>query len=102
MIGNSRPEAGIVSVFATIQMNRNLRLSMGDLEWHSDSISENTRIDSAYRNTQNVRRFFKSICGDHFKFDRSFMLWMKENTGKTMDDAVAEWLRRQANQNQIG
>lgn len=68
---------------------------MTKLDWHSDSISSETPIDSAYKNTQNVRRFFKAHCGEHFKFDRPFMAWMKESEGKTMGDAVAEWLRRE-------
>jgi len=42
-----------------------------------------------------VRRFFKSECGDHFKFDRSFMAWLKTGKNKTMGDAVKEWLRRE-------
>ena len=75
---------------------------MDKFDWHSDKISSSTRIDNSYRNTQNVRRFFKSKCGVHFKFDRSFMLWMKENAGKTMGEAVTEWIRRQAIQNRNG
>ena len=68
---------------------------MKKFDWHADEISSSTVIDATYRNTQNVRRFFKSICGEQFKFDRDFMLWMKDNTGKTMGDAVTEWQRRQ-------
>ena len=68
---------------------------MEKFDWHCDKISDTTHIDESYKSTQNVRRYFKLRCGDHFKFDRSFMAWMKENSGKTMGDAVAEWLRRQ-------
>ncbi|MCY0150432.1 DUF6434 domain-containing protein [Hoeflea sp. G2-23] len=64
-------------------------------DWHSDPITSKTVIDSGYRNTQNVRRFFTAEIGDHFRFDRSFMAWMKAHTGSTMGDAVAEWLRRE-------
>jgi hypothetical protein len=46
-------------------------------DWHSDPIARDTPITKAYRNTQNVRRFFKAECGDHFKFDRAFMAWLK-------------------------
>jgi Domain of unknown function (DUF6434) len=42
-------------------------------DWHGDPITSETPITTAYRNTQNVRRFFKAECGDHFKFDRAFM-----------------------------
>ena len=65
-------------------------------DWHSSRIAPGTPITPDYRNTQNVRRFFKAECGDRFKFDRPFMAWMKAASGKTMGDAVAEWLRRQA------
>jgi hypothetical protein len=65
-------------------------------DWHSDPISRETPITTTYRNTQNVRRFFKAECGDHFKFDRSFMAWLKSAKHKTMADAAREWLRREA------
>ncbi|WP_317658494.1 DUF6434 domain-containing protein [Pseudomonas sp. KU43P] len=29
------------------------------------------------RNTQKVRQFLVSECGDAFKFDRAFMAWLK-------------------------
>lgn len=65
-------------------------------DWHSDAISHKTPITKTYRNTQNVRRFFRKECGDHFKFDRAFMAWMKNADGKTIGDAVKEWRRREA------
>jgi Domain of unknown function (DUF6434) len=64
-------------------------------DWHGDLITLKTPITKTYRNTQNVRRFFKAQCGDHFKFDRAFMAWLKNGKNKTMDDAVKEWLRRE-------
>jgi len=67
---------------------------MEKFDWHCDKITDTTHINESYKSTQNVRRYFKSRCGDHFKFDRSFMAWMKENSGKTMGDAVTEWSRR--------
>jgi hypothetical protein len=63
-------------------------------DWHCDYIDKSTVITSTYRNTQNVRRFFKAELGDHFKFDREFMAWMKASSGNTMGDAVTEWRRR--------
>jgi hypothetical protein len=68
---------------------------MKTFDWHSDPISRETPITPSYRNTQNVRRFFRSQCGPHFKFDRPFMAWLKAATGKTMGDAVDEWESRQ-------
>jgi hypothetical protein len=64
-------------------------------DWHSDPITRKTSITKTYRNTQNVRRFFRKECGNHFKFDRPFMAWMKAADGKTMGNAVKEWLRRE-------
>jgi Domain of unknown function (DUF6434) len=64
-------------------------------DWHGDPITSATLITTAYRNTQNVRRFFKAECGDHFKFDRAFMAWLKGAKNKTMGDAVKEWRRRE-------
>jgi hypothetical protein len=69
---------------------------MTPFDWHSSAITRDTLITPAYRNTQNVRRFFKSESGDGFRFDRDFMAWLKAANGKTMADAVAEWCRRQA------
>lgn len=69
---------------------------MGSFNWHSEMITRATPITKSYRNTQNVRRFFKSECGDAFRFDRPFMAWLKNGTQKTMGDAADEWLRRAA------
>ncbi len=71
-------------------------MSKNKFDWHSEQISSTTLILPSYKNTQNVRRFFKTECGDQFKFDRSFMRWMKESSGKTMGDAVHEWANRQS------
>jgi hypothetical protein len=64
-------------------------------DWHSGPVTPTTPITKSYRHTQNARRFFKAQCGEHFKFDRSFMAWLKDGTAKTMGDAADEWLRRQ-------
>lgn len=71
-------------------------MTAASFNWHSDPIDRTTLIDAHYRNTQNVRRFFRKTCGEHFKFDRAFMAWMKSAAGQTMGDAVDEWLAREA------
>ena len=77
-------------------MGTNTGIPMTEMrDWHADPITEATVIDAGYRNTQNVRRFFKSAIGDHFKFDRPFMAWMRSHQGSTMAEAVAEWVRRE-------
>jgi hypothetical protein len=69
---------------------------MAPFDWHSGEITRATIITGSYRNTQKVRRFFRAERGDDFKFDRTFMAWMKAADGLTMGDAVAEWRRRDA------
>jgi hypothetical protein len=69
---------------------------MAPFDWHSDHITRTTPITGCYKNSQKVRRFFKSECGEEFKFDRPFMAWMKYAVGKTMGDAADEWARRAA------
>ncbi len=65
-------------------------------DWHSGDITRTTQIAKSYRNTQKVRHFFKAECGDDFKFDRSFMAWLKIAAGQIMGDAVDEWHRRES------
>jgi hypothetical protein len=67
---------------------------LADFDWHKDKLTRATPITPSYRNTQNVRRFFKVECGSHFKFDRPFMAWLKDGKPKTMGDAANEWCRR--------
>ena len=66
---------------------------MNNFDWHSDQITKSTPVDKGYRNTQNVRRFLKEVCGS--KFDRKFMDWVKNGEPKTMGDVASEWLRRE-------
>ena len=81
---------------------------MADFDWHKDRLTRATPITatwswlmrdaaSTYRNTQNVRRFFKAECGSHFKFDRPFMAWLKDGRPKTMGDAADAWLKKNMN-----
>lgn len=57
-------------------------------DWHSAPLTPETVITDSYKNSQNVRRFFKSQVGDNFKFNIAFMDWMRQNTGKTLAEAV--------------
>ena len=59
-------------------------------DWHNSDLGIDTIISIDYRNTQNVRRFFKKQMGSDIRFSRSFMAWMKANTGKTLGDAIEE------------
>lgn len=60
-------------------------------DWHSAKLSDDTVIDAGYRNTQNVRRYFKSRLGNDFRMTRPFMAWMKNNAGETLETACAQW-----------
>ena len=71
---------------------------MTAFDWHSDPLNRDTPVTRTYRNTQNVRRFLKSQCGEHFRFDRPFMQWIRDGAPKTLGDVADEWLRRQARQ----
>jgi hypothetical protein len=63
-------------------------------DWHGGPITRATLVDSAYRNTQNVRRFLSVECGPDFRFDRDFMAWITNGTRKSMGEVADEWSRR--------
>jgi hypothetical protein len=67
---------------------------MPRFDWHCDALHRDTPVDADYRNTQNVRRFLRSQCGEEFVFDRDFMAWIKDGRPKTLGDVADEWLRR--------
>jgi hypothetical protein len=62
-------------------------------DWHAASLALNTLITDSYKNTQNVRRFFQQHCGQKFHFSIPFMAFMKNNCGKTLQQAIDEWQR---------
>ncbi|WP_177201183.1 DUF6434 domain-containing protein [Neptunomonas qingdaonensis] len=55
---------------------------MNNFDWHSDTITAETPVTNTYKNTQNVRRFLKEICGSGFTFNREFMAWIKDGNPK--------------------
>ena len=59
-----------------------------NIDWHSAPLSMDTTIDTAYKNTQNVRRFFRQHLGDAFHFDRAFMQYLKTNMGISLQQAI--------------
>lgn len=65
-------------------------------DWANAEITRDTTITDSYRNGPNVRRFFESQIGPRFSFSIEFMAWMKGNAGRTMADAVEEWLAIEA------
>ncbi|WP_081469501.1 DUF6434 domain-containing protein [Sphingomonas sp. PAMC 26617] len=67
---------------------------MAGFDWHGDVIQATTPVDKNYRNTQNARRFFATVCGASFTFDRDFMAYLKDGQTKTMGDAARERMSR--------
>ncbi len=60
-------------------------------DWTNEILTRNTLITDSYKNCKNARIFFIQEIGSHFKFNVIFMKWMKENIGKTLNDAIIEW-----------
>jgi hypothetical protein len=60
-------------------------------DWNNEHLSIGTVITGNYRNSENVRAFFKSEIGNTFRFNVAFMNWMRVNKGKTLGDAVVIW-----------
>lgn len=71
-------------------------------EWHSAELTPETVLTDSYRNTQNVRRFFKAHLGPKFVFSIPFMAWLTENSGKTLNDACEAWRQLQAEKRNPG
>lgn len=67
-----------------------------NFDWHSSELSTNTIITDNYKNTQNVRRYFKAHVDIGFKFNIDLMDWCKKNTGKTLGDAGRYWQSQKA------
>lgn len=51
-------------------------------------ITLDSRIEPNFKCTEKHRAFFKEEIGAGFKFNVAFQKWLKENTGKTYQDAV--------------
>ena len=62
-------------------------------DWANEDLKPETVITDSYKNGPNVRAFFQKHASPSFKFHSAFMRWMKENTGKTLADAVETWKR---------
>jgi hypothetical protein len=76
-------------------LNNPITQERGEMQfnWHEDTILRLTPVDSAYRSTQNVRRFLVHQCGPDFKFDRALMAWIRDGRPKNMGEVADEWRR---------
>ncbi len=70
--------------------------------WATAALTPETPITDSYKNGENTRAFFRKHCGEKFAFSIAFMAWMKENVGRTLQDAVEEWNRMQQLQTSKG
>jgi hypothetical protein len=60
-------------------------------DWNTEKLTASTIITDNYKNTENVRSFFKQQLGAKFRFNVKFMNWMKSARGKSLGDAVTMW-----------
>jgi len=66
-----------------------------EFDWNHEVLTPETLLTDNYRNTENVRRFFKSYIGPHFRFTVTFMNWIKQNSGKSLKQAQTQWINLQ-------
>lgn len=71
-----------------IQLNSAVQLGSA---WSKTELSLTTKITKEYTNGPNSRQFFKTYCGPKFSFSILFMQWIKDNVGKTLEDAVVKY-----------
>ena len=72
---------------------KNVSTTKSKFDWNNERLSKLTVITNNYKNTENVRLFFKTELGSNFSFDVKFMNWMKKNEGKTLNEAIEQWKR---------
>lgn len=51
-------------------------------------IRPDSKIESKFRCSERHREFFRQEIGDGFSFNMGFQKWLKENAGKTYEEAV--------------
>lgn len=82
-------ETGVVANTRSLHRKK----SISKFNWNTEILSPETVLTDNYKNTENVRKFFKSNIGSNFRFTTTFMKWLGQNQGKTLNDAITEWLR---------
>ena len=73
------------------QSEKERQRTKSNFDWNTEFLYVDTIITDNYKNTENVREFFKKSIGSNFKFNVEFMNWMKSNTGKTLGEAIEKW-----------
>lgn len=82
-------ETGIVEIKPIVQQIK----SNSKFNWKTEELTKETLLTDSYKNTENVRQFFKKHIGSHFHFTTTFMKWMKKNSGKNLQNAANEWIK---------
>jgi Domain of unknown function (DUF6434)/SAP domain-containing new25 len=80
--------------FPDVSNNRK-KTKAASFNWAKEKLTLETIITENYTNGPNTRSFFKEYCGEKFHFSIPFMAYMKENTGKTLQDAIGFWMNLQ-------
>lgn len=65
--------------------------SISKFNWNKEALTKSTIITDNYKTTYNVRNFYLKEIGPHFALNVIFIKWLKENSGKTLGDAIIEW-----------
>lgn len=66
------------------------------VDWHSDPITRETKVDSTFRKTQNVRRALMDICGPDFRFDHDMIAFVDREQPETIGEIADYWQNRRA------
>ncbi len=69
------------------------QVTSSKFDWNRAHLTKETLITDNYHNSENVRSFFLKEISSSFKFNVKFMRWIKDNVGKNLGDAIAEWHR---------
>ena len=71
--------------------SRSKRNAISKSELDTSEINLNTVITINNKNSEKIRAYMIGQIGSHFRFNVEFVKWIKQNTGKTMKDAMEEW-----------
>jgi hypothetical protein len=85
--------------FGEIQNIEKQKIS-SKFDWANAVLTPDTVLTDSYKNGVNTRNFFRKHIGAHFHFNVPFMAWIKENYGKTLQDAIIAWQSLKQAQNQ--
>jgi len=74
-----------------VSFSQKTNSKQSNFDWNNEKLTRQTIITDNYKNSENVRSFFIKEIGETFSFNVLFMSWLKENVGKTLNDAIIKW-----------